>query len=328
MSIATEAGRTLAMGQDEAAGGGRAAIEAPFGRALARMAGQRPEIVGLTADLGKYTDIHPFRDAFPDRFLNVGMAEQNLMAVAAGLARTGKQPFVTTYGVFATRRAFDFVAIALAHSGLDVKIVAGLPGLTTGYGGTHQAIEDLALMRMIPGLTIIDPMDATEIDAATVAMSEHRGPVYMRLLRGSVPVVLEPGYRFEIGKARKLREGTDVGIISTGFMSARALDAASELEKQSISVGVLHVPTIKPFDTEAVAEFAASVGQVVTAENHVVVGGLASLVVETLFEAGISRKVTRIGLPDRYIECGSVPMLQQKYGLTVDAVATTVASLS
>jgi transketolase len=327
MSRAMEAGRTLAMGENEAAGGGRKSVDAPFGKALARLGQQRPDIVGLTADLGKYTDIHPFRDAYPDRFFNVGMAEQNLVAVAAGLARTGKQPFATTYGVFASRRAFDFVAIALAHSNLDVKLIAGLPGLTTGYGGTHQAIEDLALMRMIPGLTIIDPMDATEIDAATVAMSDHRGPVYMRLLRGSVPVVLEPGYRFEIGKARQLREGKDVGIISTGLMSERAIDAAAVLEKRGISVAVLHVPTIKPFDSETVAAFAASVGQVVTAENHVVVGGLASLVVETLFDAGISKKLTRIGLPDRYIECGAVPTLQQKYGLTVEAVAERIVGL-
>jgi transketolase len=328
MSRAMEAGRTLAMGENEAAGGGRQSVDAPFGKALARLGQQRPDIVGLTADLGKYTDIHPFRDAHPDRFFNVGMAEQNLVAVAAGLARTGKQPFATTYGVFASRRAFDFVAIALAHSNLDVKIIAGLPGLTTGYGGTHQAIEDLALMRMIPGLTIIDPMDATEIDAATVAMSDHRGPVYMRLLRGAVPVVLEPGYKFEIGKARQLRDGEDVGIISTGLMSERAIDAAALLEKRGISVAVLHVPTIKPFDAETVAEFAASVGQVVTAENHVVVGGLASLVVETLFDAGIAKKVTRIGLPDRYIECGAVPTLQQKYGLTVEAVVERIAGLS
>ena len=325
---ATEAGRTLAMGQDEAVGGGRQSVEAPFGKALARLGQNRPDIVGLTADLGKYTDILPFRDAFPDRFFNVGMAEQNLVAVAAGLARTGKVPFATTYGVFATRRAYDFVAIALAHSNLNVKIVAGLPGLTTGYGGTHQAIEDLALMRMIPGLTIIDPMDATEIAAATEAIADHPGPVYMRLLRGSVPVVLEPGYRFEIGKARKLRDGHDVGIISTGMMSERALDAAVALEAKGIAVAVLHVPTIKPFDAEPVAAFATSVTQVVTAENHVRVGGLASLVVETLFDAAIQKKVTRIGLPDRYIELGSVPTLQQRYGLTTESMIATIAALS
>lgn len=328
MSRPMEAGRTLAMGQNEVVAGGRDSIDAPFGRALAAAGARRPEIVGLTADLGKYTDIHPFRDAFPARFFNVGMAEQNLVAVAAGLARTGKIPFATTYGVFATRRAFDFVAIALAHSNLNVKIVAGLPGLTTGYGGTHQAIEDLALMRMIPGLTIIDPCDATEIMAATAAIADHDGPVYMRLLRGAVPVVLDPGYTFRIGKAVKLRDGADVGIVSTGFMTERALDAAALLEQRGIAVSVLHVPTLKPFDVDAVAEFAASVGHVVTAENHVVVGGLGSLVVETLFDAGVSCKVTRIGLPDRYIECGAVPTLQARYGLTADAVAERIAALS
>lgn len=318
--------RTLAMGQDEA-GGSRPTVEAPFGRALVKLGKERPDIVGLTADLGKYTDILPFRDAFPDRFFNVGMAEQNLVAVAAGLARTGLVPFATTYGVFATRRAYDFMAIALAHSNLNVKIIAGLPGLTTGYGGTHQAIEDLALMRVIPGLTVIDPCDATEIEAATAAIAAHPGPVYMRLLRGAVPKVLDDSYRFEIGKARKLRDGKDVGIVSTGFMTERALDAAEVLAKTGTSVAVLHVPTIKPFDAQAVADFAAGVDHLVTAENHVVAGGLASLVVEALFEAGVARKVTRIGLPDRFIECGSVPTLQARYGLTTEAIVGRIEVL-
>jgi transketolase len=317
--------RTLAMGVDEAAAGGRATVEAPFGAALVALGRERPEIVGLTADLGKYTDILPFRDAFPDRFFNVGMAEQNLIAVAAGLARTGKVPFATTYGVFATRRAYDFVAIAVAHSRLNVKIVAGLPGLTTGYGGTHQAIEDLALMRMVPGLVVIDPCDATDIAQATAAIADHDGPVYMRLLRGQVPVMLDPAsYRFTIGKAAQLRTGGDVGIISTGLMTERALDAANALAKQGIAAGVLHAPTIKPFDGEAVAAFAASVDRVVTAENHVVAGGLASLVAETLFDRGIVKPLTRIGLPDRYIECGSVPHLQSKYGLTAERMVETI----
>ncbi|MFO1141790.1 MAG: transketolase C-terminal domain-containing protein [Amaricoccus sp.] len=311
--------RTLVMGQDEAAGP-RPTIEAPFGHALARIAAARPEIVGLTADLGKYTDVLPFRDACPGRFFNVGMAEQNLVAVAAGLARTGKTVFATTYGVFATRRAYDFIAIALAHSQLDVKIVAGLPGLTTGYGGTHQAIEDLALMRMIPGLVLIDPCDATEIAAATEAIADHRGPVYMRLLRGAVPVVFDPGHRFEIGKAAPLLEGSDLGIVSTGLMTERALDAAAALAGQGVAAGVLHVPTIKPFDAAAVTAFAASVPRLVVAENHVSAGGLASMVAEALFEAKLLRPLTRVGLPDRFIECGSVPTLQARYGLTAEAL--------
>lgn len=327
MSAAQTTGRTLAMGEDEARDGARSFVEAPFGRALARAARENPNIVGLTADLGKYTDIHPFRDAFPERFFNVGMAEQNLVAVGAGLARTGKTVFATTYGVFASRRAYDFVAIACAHSNLDVKIIAGLPGLTTGYGGTHQAIEDLALMRMIPNLVVIDPCDAVEIEAATEVIAKHYGSVYMRLLRGQVPAVLPADYRFEIGKAWQLREGSDIGIVSTGMMTERALDTADAFGKRGVSVGVLHVPTIKPFDAEAVVNFAAGVDHLVTAENHVVSGGLATLVAEALFDAGVARPLTRIGLPDRFIECGSVPVLQASYGISLEAMIGTVGAL-
>ncbi len=314
--------RTLAMGQDEAAGNGRQSIDAPFGRAMVELGRTRPNVVGLTADLGKYTDILPFRDAYPERFFNVGMAEQNLVAVACGLARTGKVAFATTYGVFATRRAYDFVAIAMAHSNANVKLIAGLPGLTTGYGGTHQAIEDLALMRMVPGLTVIDPCDATEIQQATAAIADHDGPVYMRLLRGAVPVVLPADSTFTIGRARQMRTGSDVGIISTGMMTERALDAAAQLESRGIATAVLHVSTLKPFDTDAVCNFAAGVDRIVTTENHVVVGGLASLVVEALFEARIDRRVTRIGLPDAFIECGAVPTLQARYGMTTQDIIT------
>jgi len=245
-------GQTLAMGELERAGQ-KQSVLAPFGKALVEVGRRLPAVLGLTADLGKYTDIFPFRDAYPERFFNVGMAEQNLIAVAAGLARTGKIPFCTTYCVFATRRAYDFIAIGFAHSRLNVKIVAGLPGLTTGYGGTHQGIEDLALMRAIPNLTVIDPCDATEIMQATQTIADFEGPVYMRLLRGEVPVVLDPDqYQFELGKAVLLREGTDAGVISTGFMTARALEAAAALEQEGIALAVLHVPTIKPFDEDAI----------------------------------------------------------------------------
>jgi len=317
--------RTLAMGEQEAVAG--SAIDAPFGQALVALARERPEVVGLTADLGKYTDIQPFRDAFPERFFNVGMAEQNLIAVAAGLAKTGKIAYCTTYGVFATRRAYDFIAIACAHSRANVKIIAGLPGLTTGYGGTHQAIEDTGLMTMVPGLTVIDPCDATDIMQATRAMADIDGPVYMRLQRARVPVVLDPQrYRFEVGKAALLRDGGpsggDVGLIATGIMTARALEAAQDLAAAGIAASVLHVPTLKPLDRDAILTLAARVPALVTAENHVVRGGLASLVAETLFDAKLQRPLARIGLPDAFIECGSMPHLQEKYGLTRDAVVT------
>jgi transketolase len=235
-------------------------------------------------------------------------------------------PFATTYGVFATRRAYDFIAIALAHSRVNVKIIAGLPGLTTGYGGTHQAIEDLALMRMIPELVVIDPCDATEIQAATHAIAAYDGPVYMRLLRGNVPVVFDPAvHGFTIGKAVRLGQGGDFGIISTGFMTERALDAAAVLDGKGIRTSVLHVPTLKPFDTDSVASFAASVVRLATAENHVIRGGLATQVAEALFDAGISRPLARIGLPDRFIECGSVPTLQRRYGITTDHIVAAAS---
>lgn len=314
------------MGQDEVAL--RPTTDAPFGQALAVLGAERPDIVGLTADLGKYTDIHPFRDRFPDRFFNVGMAEQNLIAVAAGLAKTGLTPFATTYGVFASRRAYDFIAIACAHSRANVKILAGLPGLTTGYGGTHQAIEDLALMRMIPGLVVIDPCDATEIMQATRAAAEHDGPVYMRLLRGQVPQVLDPdGYRFQIGKTAALRHGTDVAIVSTGLMTGHALDAAEILQTSGLEAGVLHVPTVKPFDAEAVADFCEKATAVVTAENHVTMGGLASQVAEALHDAGLLRPLRRVGLSDAFLELAAVPTLFKRAGMTAEGIASAACKV-
>ncbi len=235
-------------------GGATATATAPFGHALIRAGEANPRIVGLTADLGKYTDIHVFRDRFPERFFQMGMAEQNLVGASCGLARTGFVPFATTYCVFATRRAYDFIAIGAALSKTNVKIIAGLPGLTTGYGGTHQGIEDLALMRAMPNIVVLDPCDATETAQATQAIAEYNGPVYMRLLRGEVPVVLDPkSYRFEIGKAKLLRDGADVAIISTGLMTARALTRRKILPSKEYAA-VLHVSTIKPFDKAAVLE--------------------------------------------------------------------------
>lgn len=306
----------------------RPTVQAPFGTALRALGHVRADIVGLTADLAKYTDVLPFAEAFPARFFNVGMAEQNMIAMAAGLAKTGLVPYCTTYGVFATRRAYDFVAIACAHSRLKVRIFAGLPGLTTSYGGTHQAIEDLALMRAVPGLTVIDPCDATEMMQLVPAIVDVDGPVYVRLVRGTVPVVLDPArYRFEVGKARRLREGRDVGIVSTGFMTDRALQAAERLAAQGIDAAVLHASTLKPFDAEAVVELAGSVTRLVTIENHVVSGGLGTAVAETLVDHRVRQPLTRLGLPDQWLECGSVASLQDKYGLTVDRLTEAIRGL-
>ena len=301
---------------------------APFGHALVRAAEKNPRIVGLTADLGKYTDIHIFADKFPQRFFQMGMAEQSLVGCACGLARTGYVPFATTYAVFATRRAYDFIAIGAALGRANVKIIAGLPGLTTGYGGTHQGIEDLALMRSIPNLTVIDPCDATEVAQATEVIAAHDGPVYMRLLRGQVPVVLdEKTYRFEIGRAKLLRDGADVAIISTGLMTGRALEAATELESTGIRAAVLHVGTIKPFDREGVAALLKRVPRIVTAENHVVTGGLGSAVADLAVEAGLAVKLRKVGIPDCFCESGSIPYLVKHYRMGPPDIAAAAREL-
>lgn len=287
---------------------------APFGNTLAEMAASRPEIVGLTADMGRYSDILSFRDAHPDRFFNVGMAEQNLIMIAAGLSKVGKIAYCTTYSVFITRRAYDFVAIACAHSGANVKIFAGMPGLVNGYGATHQATEDLNMMRGIADLTIIDPCDATELKQVVRAVADIPGTVYVRNLRGKVPVELPADYRFEVGKAKVLKEGDGgTGIIATGYMSARALDAARIVAGEGRDVGVLHVGTIKPFDTAGVLEFARRHKRLIVAENHKTTGGLGTLVIEALYDAGICKPLSRIGLADGFFECGSQEYLEAKY---------------
>jgi len=303
-------------------------LTAPFGHALVAEAERNPRIVGLSADLAKYTDIHVFRDRYPDRFFQIGMAEQNLIGVAAGLARTGFVPFLTTYCVFATRRAYDFIAMDAALGRANVKIMAGLPGLSTGYGGTHQGIEDLALMRSIPNLTVIDPCDAIEVAQATAAIAQYEGPVYMRLLRGLVPVVLdEHTYQFEIGKARLLRDGNDVAIISTGLMTARALEAAATLADSGIAAAVLHVSTLKPFDRQAVLELLARVPRVVTAENHLITGGLASAVADAVTDAGLPIRLRRVGIPDCFCESGSLPYLAERYQMRGADIAAQVRTL-
>lgn len=303
-------------------------VTAPFGEALVEAGRREPRIVALTADLAKYTDLLPFAEAFPDRFYNLGMAEQALVGAAAGLAKTGFLPVATTYAVFATRRAFDFIAIQVAKSGLPVLIAVGLPGLTTGYGATHQGIEDLALMAAVPGLTVVDPCDATELARVVEAWAQAPRPTYLRIQRGNVPVVFDPAaHRFAFGAARLLRAGGEVGIVATGLVTERALDAAELLARQGLEVAVLHVPCLVPFDAAAVVDFARSVRLLVTAENHIVEGGLGTRVVEALYGAGLHRPLRRVGIPMRYIECGAVPTLQERYGLTARGIAATVREL-
>lgn len=298
---------------------------APFGTELRDLAGRDPRVVAVTADMGRYSDLTPFQRAYPERFFNVGMAEQNAVMVGAGLAKTGKIAFVATYAAFMTRRALDFVAIACAHSRANVKLLGGSPGLINPYGATHQAIEDLTVMASIPDIVVVDPCDAVELRQVVRVAGSTPGTFYIRNLRGNVPIVLDADYRFEVGKARLLMDGTDIGIVATGFMTARALVAARRAAEAGLRCAVLHVPTLKPFDAGAVVELAGRVRQIITAENHLRVGGLGSRVVEAIFDAGIgSTPVDRIGLSDHFHDCGSQPWLEAKYGVDVDAITAAV----
>jgi len=317
--------RTLAMSESEEIVG-RPSVRAPFSKGILQAASQNSDIVLLTADLGKYTDTQDFKESYPERYFNVGMAEQALVMAAAGLSKAGKIAYCTTYGTFATRRAYDFLAIASAHSNENVKMFAGNPGLTTGYGGTHQANEDLALMRAIPNMMVLDPCDATEMQQIAEMAAELPGTLYCRLLRANVARIFDPDtYKFQLGKGYRVPLGepkrVKIGFISTGFMTERAIDAAQALNE---NCGVFHSPSIKPFDAEGVVRFAQSAELLVTCENHVTSGGLATLVIEALQEAGLSKKILKIGIPDKFIECGSLNYLQDTYGLTTERIVERV----
>ena len=307
---------------------GQPVTAAPFGHALVEAAEKNSKIVGMTADLGKYTDLHIFAQAYPDRYYQMGRAEQLLMMAGAGIAREGFIPFVTTYSVFASRRAYDFICLAIAEEKLNVKIIGGLPGLTTGYGPSHQATEDIAIFRGMPNLTIIDPCDAVDIEQSVQEMADYDGPVYLRLLRGKVPRVLDrfEGYRFEIGKAKRLMDGKDALIISSGLMTTRAIEAADELKEKGIEVAVMHCATIKPLDTAAIlAEVRSNTDRpVFVAENHSVIGGLGESIASLLMKEGVSVKFHQIGLPDEFLDAGALPTLHDRYGISTSEVVKTV----
>lgn len=303
---------------------------APFGKALVELAANRPEIVGLTADLAKYTDLHLFAQAYPERFHQMGMAEQLLMAAAGGMAKEGLIPFATTYAAFGTRRAYDFIHQVIAEEDLNVKICCALPGLTTGYGPSHAAIEDIAMMRGVPGLTIVDPCDALDLEQAVPQIADHKGPVYMRLARGHVPLVLDeiPGYRFELCKAKLLRDGADVLIIASGFMTMRSLEVAQALAADQVDVAVLHCPTIKPLDEATIIEAVRCKSRlVVVAENHSVIGGLGESVATALLRHRVQpARFELAGLPDAYLDAGALPTLHDRYGISRDALAGRIKS--
>jgi transketolase len=300
-------------------------IDAPFAATLVELGHEHPEIVVVAADLSKYTDVAPFSAAFPERFFQVGMAEQNMMGIAGGLAKTGFLPVAATYCVFATRRAGDQVQMALSTGHHTAIIAAFLPGITTPFRASHQGNDDLAIMRAVPGMTVIDPMDATELSAALRAAITVAGPVYLRGQRGQVPAFLSPPLVFTIGATRLLRDGSDLAFIGTGLGTTWALEAADLLEAAGTSVGVLHVPTLKPFDAAAVAAFAQRFRTVLTVENHSIIGGVGSAVCETVAEAGLDCRVKRLGVPDTWGKAGPLEYLRVQLGLDGTSIAKAAA---
>ena len=291
-----------------------------YGKALAKLAETDPDVVAMDADLAGSTKTSEFRKVVPERFVEVGIAEQNLIGVAAGLAASGKTVFASTFAVFASGRCWEQIRLALAYPKLNVKVVSTHCGISVGAdGASHQALEDIAIMRALPNMTVISPADAHEAYAATLAIVEYDGPVYMRLGRADVPVLFPADVEFEIGKAKFLRSGTDVTLIGTGQMVFLCLEAADMLEKEGITADVIDMSTIKPLDTQAILSSVSKTGCAVTAEEHSVIGGLGSAVSEFLSE-NMPCPVTRIGTRDTFGESGDPDELFKKYGLTAEDI--------
>ncbi len=295
-----------------------------YGITLEELGHVNENIVVLDADLKESTRTGYFAKSFPDRFFDCGIAEGNMMAIAAGLAAAGKIPFASSFAMFASGRAYEQIRNSIGYSHLNVKIGASHAGITVGEdGASHQCNEDIALMRTIPGMVILCPSDDIETRAAVKAAAEYVGPVYLRFGRYAVPVFNDPDMKFEIGKGQLLREGTDVSIVATGICVAAALDAAEILQAEGIQAEVINICTIKPIDKDILLQTAAKTGKVVTAEEHSIIGGLGSAVSEVLSE-NLPTRMMRIGIEDRYGESGTAAQLIEKFGLDGRHIAEKV----
>lgn len=298
----------------------KTATRAAYGKALVKLGELNPDVVVLDADLSKSTKTDGFAKNFPDRFIQMGIAEADMMGTAAGLAASGKIPFASSFAIFASGRAYDQVRQTAGYGRLNVKIGASHGGITVGEdGASHQSIEDLALMRVIPGMTVIVPADAVETEQAVFAAARHEGPVYIRTGRSPVPAVFDEKYEFEIGKAATVRSGKDVTIIACGVMLPVSLEAADILSEKGISARVLNMATIKPVDVEAVTRAAEETGAIVTAEEHSIIGGLGSAVCEVVCEV-CPVPVERIGVRDVFGQSGTADELMKAYSLTSDDI--------
>lgn len=302
----------------------KVATRQSYGEELVALGAEHDDFVVLDADLAAATQTGRFRDAYPDRFFNAGIAEGNLMGVAAGIATTGRVAFASTFAMFAAGRAFEQIRNSIGYPHLNVKICATHAGISVGEdGASHQCNEDLALMRAIPGMTVVVPADDVEARAAVRAAYEHEGPVYMRLGRLAVPVFNDPqDYEFELGKGILLREGGDVTIVACGLMVQAALEAADLLAEKGVSAEVINIHTIKPLDEELVRASAAKTGRVVTCEEHSVIGGLGDAVLAALAESPVP--VRKVGVSDVFGESGPAVDLLHKYGLDAEGVVAAV----
>ncbi len=296
-----------------------------YGKALAELGKVNEKVVVLDADLSKSTKTADFKKVFPERFINMGIAEGNMMAVAAGISTCDKIPFVSTFAIFATGRAFEQIRNSICYPKLNVKICATHAGLTVGEdGASHQSVEDMSLMRSIPNMTVICPSDAVETEAVIKAVAEYKGPCYVRLGRSGVPVINDfPEYKFEIGKAVTLREGKDAAVIATGIMVDTALEASNMLLEEGIKVKVINMHTIKPVDAQAIANAASETGVIITAEEHSIIGGLGSAVCEVVAERN-PVPVIRVGVKDVFGESGKPAELLKAYGLTAEDIVKAV----
>ena len=296
-----------------------------YGKALAEFGAQYPNLVVLDADLANATKTNTFQKAFPERHIDCGIAECDMMGIAAGLSTVGKIPFASSFAMFAAGRAYEQVRNSIGYPHLNVKIGATHAGITVGEdGASHQCLEDIALMRVIPGMVVINPSDAVEARAAVQAAIEYVGPVYLRFGRAAVPVINDrEDYKFEIGKGVLLREGTDVTIVATGICVSAALEAAEKLAEDGINAEVINIHPIKPLDEELIIKSAKKTGKVVTAEEHSIIGGLGGAVSEALSEKAPT-PVCRIGMNDIFGESGSAGALVAKYGLDADGIYSKV----
>lgn len=296
-----------------------------YGKALAKLGQENPNIVVLDADLSKSTKTAEFKKVCPERFVNMGIAEANMMAVAGGISTCGKIPFASTFAIFASGRAFEQIRNTICYPKLNVKVCATHAGITVGEdGASHQSVEDMSLMRSIPNMTVICPSDAVEAEAAIRVVAEYNGPCYVRLGRAAVPVINDnPDYKFEIGKAVTLREGKEAVIFATGIMVDAALEAYNILAEEGIKVKVVNIHTIKPLDVEAVVASAEETGAAVTVEEHSIIGGLGSAICETLSE-NYPIPVVRVGIKDEFGQSGKPDELLKAYGLTPEDIAKAV----